>query len=130
MHASRKTYNIAGIILTLIGLAIQIWAIMLKTYPSVRVSDLAVIGFILITGGTAYLIDANVDQLFSIHSRINYVISLIGLAGLIISWRFYGPINDLVYPHTIAVAVLMINCFWIFLLGPVAGVRHTKLGKE
>ncbi|MGV9169603.1 MAG: hypothetical protein ACOC38_06660 [Promethearchaeia archaeon] len=133
MHASRKTYNIADIILTLIGLAIQIWAIMLKTHPSVRVSDFAVIGFLIVIPGSVLLAYVNANRLFSVCSSIDHVIALLGLVGLIMVWVFYAPLTDLLFPRTIGISLLILDSLWVFMLGILIRRFHnvpTKADKK
>jgi hypothetical protein len=126
----KRVTNTGGLLLVLAGVAIQILAIMLQTHPSVDVSYLVTISTLPIYPGSILLVSANLDRLFSVYGRINYVISLGGLAGMIVLWLNWGYVTDLVYPRTIVVGILMIHLFWIFLLGPLVGRFHTAWLKE
>ncbi|MGV9168808.1 MAG: hypothetical protein ACOC38_02585 [Promethearchaeia archaeon] len=129
-NESRKVYTAGGLLLVLADVAIQIWAIMLQTHPSVDivdlVTDLVTIGYIVFIPGSILLVAGSLDRLFAIHSRINYAISLTGLAGMILMWLLYRPLRDLVYPRIIVVPILMIHSFWFLLFGPLVGYFHSR----
>jgi len=126
MKESGKVYNAGGLLLVLAGVAVLVWAIMLQTHPSVDVFPLVTISQFIIYPGSILLVAGSLDRLFAIHSRINYVISLIGLAGMLLLWFLRGPLTDLVYPRTSSLAILFIYSFWLLLLGPLIGHFHTR----
>lgn len=113
-------YNALGLLLVVISLLIQSWmsVFQLATIDITFVSTtLFLAGIVLFITGSILLVDANIDRLFALYHRINYAISMIGLAGLSILLVFIDLLESLFFPRTAVVYFLILDFFWILSLG-------------
>lgn len=112
--------NALGLLLVIIALIIQSWMSIFQlatddfTYASIGWSNASTI--LLITG-SVLLATTNINRLFAIYHRINYAIAIIGLVGLSMLLVFRGYLESFLFPRTMIVSFLILNLFWIFLLG-------------
>jgi hypothetical protein len=121
--------NMLGLFLVLIGLIIQGWFSIFQlatdgiTYTNIVWYD---VGIILIITGSVLLATLNIYWIFAIHHRINYAIAMIGIVGLSILLIFRVYLESLLFPRIMIVNFLILDLFWIFLLGLLLKRFQTK----
>ena len=132
MKISIRLYNALGLLLVVISFLIQSWlsifqlATMDITFATTTWFNISVILFIT---GSVLLADTNINWLYAIYHRINYVISMIGLAGLSILIVFLGYIENFLFPSTTIVYLLILDFFWILFLGLLLNRFKTMANK-
>jgi len=112
--------NITAFSLVLLALIIQSWL----SIFSLATDDISVLpmglfsaSVVLFISGSVIFASANVQSLYTIHPRINYIFSIIGLVGSGLLLVFVIPLESLLFPRTMVIYCLIIDFFWIFLLG-------------
>lgn len=112
-----RMYNALGFLLVIIAFAIQSWLSIFPIGDDVRLIWFDT-GLILLLTGSVILATENINWLFNLYHRINYVIAIIGLVGLIVLlfFRVYLE-NILSLPTRMIVYSLILDLFWMFLLG-------------
>jgi len=126
---SDRMTNILGLFLVMTALIIQGWMSIFQlatddiTYAYTFWFD---VGLILLVTGGAMLATLNINRIFAIHHRINYVIIMTGLVGLSILLIFSNYLGSLLFPRTLIITFLILDFFWIFLLGLILKRLQTK----
>jgi len=128
MEISDRMSNILGLLLVIIAIIIQSWASFFQLEfqydASVVFSQSSIV--ILITG-SVLLATLNINRIFAIYHRINYVIAMIGLVGLSMLLVFGGYLQSLlVFPNILIVYFLILDFFWVFFLGLLLKRFQTK----
>ena len=112
--------NILGLFIVLTALIIQGWMSIfhLATDDITYVFNVCIsASTILFITGIVYFADKYVNRIFAVYSRINYVIAFISLVGLSILLVFRGYFENLLFPRTAIIYFLILDLFFIFLLG-------------
>jgi len=126
---SDRMTNILGLFLVITALIIQGWMSIFQlatddiTYVYTFWFD---VGIILLITGSVMLATLNINRIFAIHHRINYVIIMTGLVGLSILLIFSNYLGSLLFPRTMIITYLILDLFWIFMLGLILKRLHTK----
>ena len=121
--------NILGLFLVLTALIIQGWFSIFQlatdgiTFTNYVWNN---VGTILLITGSVMLATLNINRIFAIHHRLNYVIVMIGLVGLSILLIFSNYLVSLLFPRTMIISFLILDFFWIFLLGLILKRFQTK----
>ena len=121
--------NILGLFIVLTALIIQGWMSIFQlatdgiTYTYIVWHN---VGIILLITGSVLLATLNINRIFAIYHRINYAVSMIGLVGLSILLFFMGYLESLLFPRQTIVYILILDFFWIFLLGLLLKRFQTK----
>ena len=129
MKISDRMTNILGLFLVITALIIQGWMSIFQlatddiTYVYTFWFD---VGIILLITGSVMLATLNINRIFAIHHRINYVIIMTGLVGLSILLIFSNYLGSLLFPRTMIITYLILDLFWIFMLGLILKRLHTK----
>jgi len=112
--------NITALSLILVTLIIQSWL----SIFSLATDDISIVtmglfstSVILFITGSVLFASANVQSLYTIHPRFNYIFSIIGLVGSGLLLVFRISLENLLFPRTMVIYCLIIDLFWIFLLG-------------
>jgi len=115
-----KRINIAALSLVLLALVVQSW-LSIFSLATDDISMLPLVLFstslILLFPGSVLFASVNVQSLYAINPRINYIISIIGLvgSGLLLVLRI--SLESFLFPRTMVIYCLIIDFFWVFLLG-------------
>lgn len=129
MKISDRMGNILGLLLVIIAIIIQSWSSIFQLEfqfdAGVLLSQSSIV--LLITG-SVLLATLNINRIFAIFPRINYVIAMIGLVGLSMLLVFRGYLESLLlFPHILIVYFLILDFFWIFFLGLLLKRFQTKV---
>ncbi len=117
MEISDRMYNILGLLLVITALIFQSWMSIFQIDPDASANWFAA-SIILLSTGSVLLASVNVNRLFAMYHRVNYAIALIGLVGMSILIVFRGYLETLLLiPNIMIVYFLIIDLFWIFMLG-------------
>lgn len=112
--------NITALSLVLLTLIIQSW-LSIFSLATDDISMLPIVLFstslILLFPGSVLFTSANVQSLYTIHPRINYIFSIIGIVGSGLLLVFRIPLENILFPTTMVLYCLIIDFFWIFILG-------------
>lgn len=119
MEIPNRMNNILGLLLVIIALVIQSWMSIFQIVTDITDASIgwSSASIIPLTTGSVLLAATNVSRLFAIYHRINYAISMIGLVGLSILLVFRVYLESLLFPRTTIVYFLILDLFFIFLLG-------------
>ncbi len=112
--------NIIALSLVVITLIIQTW-LSIFTLATDDISFVTMglfsASIVLFITGSVLFASANVQSLYTIHPRINYIFSIIGLAGSGFLLVFRISLESLLFPRTQVIYCLIIDFFWVFMLG-------------
>jgi hypothetical protein len=123
MEISDRMYKILGLLLVMTGFVLQIWRSIFQTEPLTIANEvLFPISLFLLFPGSVMLATASADRLFAKYHWPNCAIALTGLVGMIMLIVFRGQLESLLsFPNTLIVYFLIIDFFWIFMLGLIIG---------
>ncbi len=123
--------NALGLLVVIIALIIQSWMTIFQIPTGI--TDVGYIWFsaslILLFPGSVLLATTNINRLFDIYHRINYAVALIGLIGMSMLIVFRGYLESLLFPHVLIIYFLILDLFWIFMLGLLFGRFKTVANK-
>ncbi len=123
--------NALGFLVVIIALAIQGWMTIFQI--PVSINDVGYIWYsaslILLFPGSVLLATTNIIRLFEIYHRINYVVALIGLIGASTLLVFRGFFASFLFPYVLIIYFLILDLFWIFMLGLLFGRFKTVANK-
>ncbi len=112
--------NILGLLIVIVALGIQSWMSIFRIATddiTLASNVLFSSSIILLITGSVQLATLNINRIFAIHHRINYAIAMIGFVGLSILLIFRVYLESLLFPRTMIVYFLILDLFFIFLLG-------------
>ncbi len=120
-------YNILGLLLVIVAFTIQSSLSLFQIFErgTDAITGWFAVSIILLMPGSVLLSTLNINRLFAIYHRINYAVTLIGLIGMSTLLVFRGYLESLLlFPNIMIVYFLIIDLFWIFMLGLL--LKHFK----
>jgi hypothetical protein len=112
--------NLAAIFMILVALLIQGWLSIFQLATddiTIVYTGLLDVSLIILIPASVFLVSSNINWLFSIHHRINYVIAIPSLVGFCLFIIFRVSLENLLFPRTMILYLLILDFLWTFFLG-------------